>query len=278
MNGVPSTERLFSISCFEGLRILRIHGQDYPQLKTTELLELVIKVEADAASLDMEAAVHLHQSGFPECPLDGKPFYQGCIKAFVITYRPIWANSMRQGRMRFVESLSAGNRDVFVAAGLLQSSPSTEVVSWWDDIVGHARLVTDIEKVLQSRKAEKLTIKHEKQRLNQLGISKPPEWTGLDDNFAGYDVLSYDVKNDNEVNRMIEVKSTVASPLRFYLSRNEWDTAVSVGDAYYFHIWDMAAEPPTLYEFTVAQVCPHIPDDNRKGKWRNVEIPIGALK
>ena len=278
MKGVLSKERLFSLSCFEGLRLLQSYGQDCPRLSTAEILKLVMRVEADAAGLDMEAAAYLHQSDFPECPLDGKPFYQGCIKAFVITYRPVWAKSMRQGRIRFAESLSKDNQDVFRAAGLLQSSPSMEVVSWWDDIVGHARLAIDIEKILQARKAERLTINHEEKRLNELGISKPPKWPGLDDNYAGYDVLSYDIRNGHEVNRMIEVKSTVASPLRFYLSRNEWKTAVDAGDAYFFHVWDMAAVPPKLNEFTVAQVRPHIPVDNEKGKWSNAEIPIGALK
>ena len=278
MNGVKFKERLFSLSCFEGLRILRYYSQAYPDLSTARLLELVMKVEADASSLDMEAAAHLHHNDFPECPLDGELFYQICIKEFVITYRPIWAKSMRQGRIRFVESLSRDHQDVFAAAGLLQSSPSMGVVSWWDDVVGHVRLAIDTEKLLQAREAEKLTIKHEEQRLNKIGISKTPEWTGLDDNFAGYDILSYDKKNGNEINKMIEVKSTVASPLRFYLSRNEWDIASSVGDAYCFHIWDMSTMPPTLYEFTVAQVSPHIPDDKKTGKWRSVEIPVGALK
>ena len=271
-------KRLFSRSCFEGLRILRNHSQANPSLRISELLELVMRVESDAASLDMEAAAHLHQSGFPECPTDGNPFYQGCIKGFIVTYRPNWAKSMRQGRMRFAESLDSDQKDVFEAAGLLQSFPSMEVVLCWDEIVGNVRLAIDNEKLLQARKAEKLTINYERQRLNKIGISKQPEWTGLDDNLAGYDVLSYDIRNGNEVNRMIEVKSTVASPLRFYLSRNEWNTASSVGDAYCFHIWDMAANPPALYEFTVAQVYPHIPADNKKGRWRNVEIPIGALK
>ena len=74
---------------------------------------------------------------------------------------------------------------------------------------------------------------------------------------------------------MIEVKSTVSSPLRFILTRNEWDHAVKAGAAYLFHVWDMTMKPPMMHERTVAQVAPHIPSDNEKGKWKTADIPLG---
>lgn len=281
MTGSPSTNRLFSLSCFEGLRLIRQYSEQHPSLSPHEIVDLVLSVEADAVSLDMEAAMHLHASVAVDCPLDGEQFYQGCIKAVVIAHQPIWAKSMRQGRMRFIDSLVDNPKskdddlDVFSAAGLLRNPPSEEVVAWWDDILGHARLAVDIEKMVQARKAESLTIDREKKRLAELGIERLPEWKGLDDNYAGYDVLSFDLKDGVEINIMIEVKSTVASPLRFYLSRNEWSTADQIGDNYKFHIWNMALDTPELYERTVEQVRPHIPSNNEKGKWSNAEIPLG---
>ena len=128
----------------------------------------------------------------------------------------------------------------------------------------------------QAREAEQLTMEYEIKRLTALGIDIPPIWKGLDDNWAGYDVLSYDPGPFGPVNRMIEVKSTINSPLRFMLTRNEWDKAVELAAAYLFHIWDMAKVPPILYERRVAEVAPHIPSDNAKGKWRNAEIPLGT--
>jgi uncharacterized protein DUF3883 len=93
---------------------------------------------------------------------------------------------------------------------------------------------------------------------------------------AHYDVLSYDLEGVVEVNIMIEVKSTINSPLRFFLSRNEWNTAEKIGAAYHFHVWDMSADPPILYERSVDDIRPHIPSDNDKGKWSNVAIPVGT--
>ena len=46
-------------------------------------------------------------------------------------------------------------------------------------------------------------------------------------------------------------------------------------DAYIFHIWDMAKNPPELHVRTVKQVAPHIPTDNEKGVWKNAEVPLG---
>ena len=121
-----------------------------------------------------------------------------------------------------------------------------------------------------------MSIDHEIKRLAALGIDKTPEWKGLDDNFAGYDVLSYDTGEFGPVNRMIEVKSTVFSPLRFILTRNEWEQAVKAGPAYVFHVWDMSKTPAAFYERTSAQVAIHIPSYNEKGKWKTAEIPLGS--
>lgn len=274
MNKRLSPERFFSLSCFEALRLIRIYSQNYPTLSMSEIVDLIKNVEADAINLDMEAAASLHSIIPASCPLNGQAFYQFCIKVVIINYQPIWAKSMRQGRIRFVDSLREDYRDVFTASGLLQTPPSIAVVSWWDDIVGHSRLVIDSKKMEQARKAEELTIKREQKRLMNLKIQKQPEWTGLDDNFAGYDVLSYDIQNGYEIKKMIEVKSSIASPLRFYLSRNEWNTANRVGNAYVFHVWNMSVDPPVLHELTVEQIRPHIPIDNQRGKWSIAEIPI----
>lgn len=177
--------------------------------------------------------------------------------------------------MRFLDSLEQNDRDVFRAAGLMNEPPPIEVALWWDSVAGFARMITDLEKMKQARNAEALTMDYERNRLKDLGIDKEPEWKGLDDNFAGYDVLSYDAGDFAPTNRMIEVKSTTASPLRFIISRHEWEQAQRFGPAYLFQVWDMEKSPPARYERTVAQVAIHIPSDNEKGKWKSAEIPLG---
>lgn len=256
--------------------MIRIYATKQPQCSIPELLSIIEKIEPDGPSLDLQASAYLHELVEAECVLDGGGFYRACISAVVTKHQPIWSKAMRQGRMRFLDSLGVDDRDVFAAAGLQKDPPPLEVVSWWDSVSCFARLVTDLQKMEQARAAEQLTMEHETKRLSNLGVNQAPSWKGLDDNFAGYDVLSYDVGEFGLVNRLIEVKSTVYSPLRFFLSRNEWETAHKAGPAYIFHIWDMAKDPPVMYERTSEQVSSHIPTDNEKGKWSSAEIPLGV--
>jgi hypothetical protein len=137
-------------------------------------------------------------------------------------------------------------------------------------------MFADLEKMKLSREAEVLTIDYERERLRTLGIDKEPEWTGLDDAFAGYDVLSFNPGDFGPTNRMIEVKFTTASQLGFIVTRTEWEQAQKFGSAYLFHIWNMQSTPSVLYERTFAQIAKHIPSDNGKGKWRTAEIPLGS--
>ena len=73
---------------------------------------------------------------------------------------------------------------------------------------------------------------------------------------------------------MIEVKSTTASPLRFYLTRNEWTKCVAIGEAYQFHIWDMKSG--RLFVRTAEQIAVHVPADKGNGRWATLEIRLAG--
>lgn len=276
MSVKPTTERVFSLSAFEGVRLIRTYAAKQPSTPLDQLLPIIERIESDAPSLDLQASLYLHHIVDENCPLTGNAFYQACISAVVTKHQPNWSNAMRQGRMRFLDSLETNDHDVFVAAGLAKEPPPIEVVRWWDTVSGYARMIADIERMDRAREAEALSMEYERKRLHKLGINKEPEWKGLDDNFAGYDVLSYDTGEFAPTNRLIEVKSTIASPLRFIVTRGEWDAAAKFGSAYVFHVWDMQKVPPVLYERTTAQVAAHIPTDNEKGKWKTADIPVGT--
>ena len=270
-----SADRVFTFSCFEGLRLLRQYSSTYPNSSSLELLDIIRSTEADTDNLDMDASFELLPFIEPDCPLDGHKFYRGCVEAVLRNYRPGWLRNMRQGRLRFIRQLTPDAQDVFKAAGLLETPAPTEIVNWWDAVSGSARLMTDRAKLEQGRIAEKLTLDRERRDLQKKCIEMEPEWLGLDDNFAGYDVRSYDRKPSGSiVNRLIEVKSTTTSPMRFFVTRNEWTKAATVGDRYIFHVWNMASEPPELHTRTVEQVMPHIPSNNGKGTWETAAIPL----
>ena len=131
-----------------------------------------------------------------------------------------------------------------------------------------------LENLTQAREAEALTMEYERNRLKVLGIDKEPQWMGLDDCFAGYDVLSYDPEEFAPVNRMIGVKFATVPSLQFILTRDEWEQAQKFGAAYLFHVWNMQKALPDLHELTLNQIRPHIPTDNGNGRWMTVDIPL----
>lgn len=266
--------RLFSMPAFEGLRITRHYCNKNPEVEINDIIQIIQNVEADANSFDLEAAKHLHGFVCQGIDIFGGEYYQCCINDVILHRQPSWAKLMRLGRTRFVKKLSRDESSIFRQAGLLMSPPSDEVIKWWDDLSGRVRLAIDTAKMEQARKAEKLTLDHERERLKLLGITEEPIWTAIEDNTAGYDVQSYNKNDYGLINRLIEVKSTIASPLRFNVSRNEWEQAIKFDNAYIFHIWDMKPINPILYERAASDVAPHIPSDNEKGKWTNALIPL----
>ena len=267
------------MAAFEGLRLIRLEITKHPNLLVDDLLEIICKVEPDANSLDFEAATHLNKIVAKTMPTSGIEFYRHCIHAVLITEFPSWAKLMTLGRKRFIQKLSGEEyRDItslFRQAGLLIEPPTILDIAWWDDIAGRVRLEVDREKLQRARDAEQLTLEIENNRLRLQGIDATAQWTAIEDNTAGYDVLSYSKGEFGLINKLIEVKSTIASPMRFQLTRNEWDHAIEVGNAYHFHIWNMQSSPPFLYEKSCSDIAPHIPQDNKKGKWKIVEIPVG---
>jgi hypothetical protein len=269
--------RLFSMGGFEALRVLRAHQRHNPGVAIRDIAVLSVRVEADVASLDFEAAFALAEIvADGHVAPDGVGFYQYCIEAVVLARHPTWAKMMTYGRQKFVQKLSRDEQQCFRGAGLLEDPPSWPVIAWWDRVTNRVRLAGDQLKLERARKAEELSLIHETSRLRELGITLPPRWTAIEDNQAGYDIHSYDKGIVEPTARLIEVKSTIASPLRFMLTRHEWDQAVKFGTAYHFHVWDMTANPPRLFERTAAAIAPHVPSDNEKGKWKIAEIPIGV--
>lgn len=265
--------RTFSMSAFEGVRRMRLRRRDDISQTTAQIIEAIRTVDADGATFDFEAAIEIDAILPSGCRLDhGISFYRDCIDAVVKAHRPIWARTITFGR-KFVQKLEKDEQQCFAAAGLLDNPPSRTTVEWWDQTSGLARMIADGIRMEQARAAELKSLDHEIARLAALGITTPPQWAAIEDNKLGYDILSFEQGVTGPVAKVIEVKSTIASPPRFYVTRNEWDTCVKMGAAYHFHVWDMKNN--ILHERTPTDVAPHIPADQGTGKWSSVEIRLG---
>lgn len=271
--------RLFSMPAFEGLRMLRQYEADRPASAPDELVRLITKVEATATSLDLEAAVYLHQQVAKGAPFQSVEFYRSCITAVILLDIPDWAKLVTLGRGIFIKRLGDEEfrdiRSVFREARLLDMPATLDDIAWWDDLQTHVRLQKDLEFNKRSREAELLSLERETAELSKLGIDKLPIWMAIEDNTVGYDILSYLPSQFGTKNKLIEVKSTIANPPSFTLSKNEWEQARKFGDAFYFQIWVFVpGKAPVFFEKTVAEVAPHIPMNLGKGKWKNAIVPV----
>lgn len=263
-------DRLFNPSAFEAVRTIRSFRSRQPNLSSTELFDVIKILSPD--SHDYHAGFQLDEivpasTDHRTAPL----FYQCCIESLVAR-NPIWIRLLSLGRLKFIQKLSPDQQNCFFFAGLMADPPDARIMDWWYGTVSTLRQVGDLEKMKRAREAELLSLKHEVNRLTAIGINRKPVWVAFDDNTAGYDILSYDRAEPHPVNRLIEVKSTIASPLRFFVTRNEWNTALKFSSRYFFHIWDLRG--PTLYERSAQDILPKIPSDNANGRWSNAEIPI----
>lgn len=270
--------RLFTISAFEGLRLLRVMMAEMPHLEVAACRPALVARSPQASAYDLDASEFLHPMVAPEADHDSVLFYRECVVAVMFEEMPAWAKLMTLGRGRFIKSLRKPEyRDiisVFREARLLDEPPSDADILWWDMLQQRVRQDFSEEANARSRESEKLTLAYEREQLSNLGIGMEPVWTAIEDNTAGYDITSYRYHGPTVRNLLIEVKSTIASPLRFVVSHGEWDKADAVGEAYLFYIWDMTKNPPALHIRTVDDVRPHIPLDGAKGRWKDCFIPV----
>ena len=125
----------------------------------------------------------------------------------------------------------------------------------------------------RARRAEWLSLEHERRRLEGLGIHDEPKWVSLEDNSLGYDILSFDLDPDGHtVNRLVEVKSRLSEWI--FLTRNEWENASGAPQRTVIHVWELPDE--RLREYRPSEIEPNIPLDQGTGAWQNVRIALDS--
>jgi len=183
---------------------------------------------------------------------------------------PPWAQNARFGRRRFLNYAPIEVVQVCEEAGLSESSDD-ETVAFWDALASRARGLRDVQLNEVGREGERLTIAHETLRT---GIA--PKWIALDSNEDGYDILSRVSDGDNG-RLCIEVKaSRLGMNGEFYVTRHEWDTAVSLIN-FQMHLWDLSPRRAKLAVLGVNDVEVHLPNDKGIGFWHVARVPFSAF-
>lgn len=267
-----SLERCFTMAAFLAFTELRSFRADHPDLSVEESVATVKKLRASANAFDFEGGTQLTAVLDEGLAWDNT---KSGLRLFVFEIikqgKPWWQRFIPYGREKVRTALATDGIQCFREAGLFDACPDEDTVRWWDDISALMRGVIDSERMVRAREAERLSLKHERKRLTELGIEKDPEWVSLEDNTLGYDIRSFDLADGHIINRMIEVKSTLSDTI--VLSRNEWDNAATSAARTVFHVWKFPSKE--LYEYPVATMEAHIPQDQGNGLWESLKINLG---
>jgi hypothetical protein len=159
-------QRIFSMGAFEALRIVRINKSNFPDREFFGIVDIVAAVQAGATGYDYEAAFHLDAIVSATAPTsDAIIFYRECIQASILKHRPMWVRTIPLGRRKFAQKLERDENQCFASAGLLEESPTTEIIEWWDRVSAQTRSMADNLKMAQAREAERRSLEHEKARV-----------------------------------------------------------------------------------------------------------------
>jgi hypothetical protein len=147
-----------------------------------------------------------------------------------------------------------------------------EALRWWDGLAAAGRSKRDEFLFQIGREGELLSLNRERKRLVEEGFGTlEVRWIAPEDASAGFDIQSWMRLPDGSVGDLhIEVKAYRGSRMRFFLTRNEWDTALRFAACFEFHVWSLDSEELTI--ISVNRVRKHVPADRGLGQWRLVEI------
>ena len=252
---------------------IRRYIADYPEADAENAVISIRRIDADASGNDFDAGLELHVALPAETKFtDPQTDLRTTLSLLISEVRPWWTKGFPYGRERLRGLLGRDEAQCFRAAGLFDEPPSADTIQWWDSLAQTARAELNDHLLLQGREGERLSLAHERERLAALGIAREPRWIAIEDNGAGYDILSYSPGTVEPMSRLIEVKSSTQDPPRIILTRSEWEAAKRFGDSYVFHIWALPRN--TFLERSVAEMVRHIPEDQGSGVWKAVEITI----
>ena len=261
-------ERILAMSAFEAAYLIRTFRYKTPELGPLDIVAAIRSVRADFYPHDYAAGLEIESRIRPDLITPLEAFFTAAIDAIIADSALIWARLAPAGRNHVLQAIGVNGVQCLRSAGLLTTD--IRATDWWDALASANRSERDARLLAQGREGERLSLEYETARLQREGICRLPIWVAVDDNTVGYDILSFARHDGSELNRLIEVKTTISVPPRMFLSRNEWETAARYGATFEFHLWNLNTESLTI--FTVEEIQSHIPTDNGYGEWESVEL------
>lgn len=244
----------------------------YPNKSIDEIIEIIQSLNMYKSNYNYKAARTL----INDIDIDAYTDFRTLLTLVIEKELPSWLYQLQFGR-EIVASCLRDNQEIdalqcLESAGLYNKEPDSSIVEWWDHLSGFARSSEDSKKLKSGRTGEMFTLEFEAARI--AGLDVKPKWVSVENNFAGYDVLSFNSSPSGLKQKLIEVKACKSRPICFYLTKNEWDSAINFGDNYYFHIWYIPKRK--LIELKVPQLEGNIPLNRGTGEWQTILINVDS--
>ncbi len=264
---------LLRASVISGALRLRRAISSRPDWSPIQAATFLSQTDVASAGLDLEGGCQLLALVSLDPALTPAGVFRECISAVARSTTPGWLSTLSGGRLSLSESLDENTYQCFRIAGAFDPVPSEEVLLWLDELASIQFCLEDRRNTIVGREGELLTIESETRRLKSLSIAKSPRWVALDDNRVGFDVESWNLDGDgNEWPILIEVKACAGRSNRFFLTRNEWETACRYPDQFQLHVWRLADRSRVI--FTYSEICAHMPVDQGSGRWESVLVQL----
>jgi hypothetical protein len=269
------TDLYFRISVIDAGIQLKLHLAKYADITATDAIRQLRAGPVSRSTLDYESALEIDG-------VDGLSLFfpspnrtvelRETILRMAKRLKPFWARVSPFGRDRVCAVMSADQIQCLRYAELLDSTDEA-VWRWWDVLAANFR-AEKLDRLMEiGRIGEQLSLRLERATLKRLGITKNPRWISLDDNLAGYDILSYRLdKGGAESKVFIEVKATYSPDRSFVLTRREWDFAERSGAASEFHFWYLPDK--SLRKATTSDISRSIPTDRGLGAWDQASLNL----
>lgn len=192
-------------------------------------------------------------------------------------------------RKEIQENADSFTRDCLQTLGLLDSTPSQDSKDWWLRLQTASFLPNQEILTQLGEAAESAVLKAEQARLSKAGLANQADkirQVSVSSNLAGYDILSLNgnLVTDLDKNQSIQIEVKSVRPERdgigrFFLSRNEWDTAKSLAQTYFLYLVHRQTISSTLEPqitiLSVSQLETLLPkDSSSQAKWVTAEVRV----
>jgi uncharacterized protein DUF3883 len=265
----------FRISVIDAGLQLKSHLERHTDITVADAIRQLRAGPVLHSTLDYESALEIDgEEGLTLfCPSSSRAEeLRETILGMAMKLKPFWAKVSPFGRDRVFAIMSADQTQCLRYARLLDSTDEA-VWRWWDKLASNFR-AEKLDRLIEiGRIGEQLSLRFERATLKRLGINENPRWISLEDNLAGYDILSYRLdKNGAKSKAFIEVKATYSADRTFVLTRREWNFAERAGAASEFHFWYLPDQ--ALRMASASELSYSVPTDQGSGVWDQVSLSL----